>query len=149
MKFSKEKDPTLKTLHALRAGTGFISAGLTIAAAFSYCSPLLTRVALGYAESSLRYWLLTWGAGVALRWGARVRLLVWVARFNWIGLAWTVGEIGYLLFRDDDLQNWFESCVFRKDKEYRNFIGTVKVHEYFPNAKKELEELEKATRRWD
>lgn len=115
-----------------------------IAAAIFHCGPLLTRAAASYAESGLRYRLLTWGAGVAVRWDSRVRLLVWVARVNWIGLAFTAGEIAYLLLKDDDLQNWFENWVFRKDKKYKNFLGTDKVHEYFPNADKEPEELEKA-----
>ena len=44
----------------------------------------------------------------------RVRLLVWAARLNWLGLAFTVAEIGYLYLKDDELQDWCEKSAFRK-----------------------------------
>jgi hypothetical protein len=145
MKWREEKNRALAYIYAARAFSGFISAGLTISAAFSYAGPLLNHLARGYASHSLRYRALIATAGLAARIGARVRLLVWVARFNWVGLALTLGEIGYLYFKDDDLQNWCEKSVFRKNKTYTNWLGARVTPESFTDATKELEELEKAS----
>ncbi|MCY1378666.1 hypothetical protein D9M69_663220 [compost metagenome] len=82
---------------------------------------------------------------LAGRWALRVRLLVWVARFNLIGLILTGIEIGYLLLRDDDLQNWCEKCVFRKEKVSQNWLGRQVTEDYFTEGSvQELTELEKA-----
>jgi hypothetical protein len=145
MRLKDEKNPTLYGIYALRSFSGFVSAGLTIAAAFSYAEPFLKHVAKGYAVHSLRYRALISAASWAARLAARVRLLVWVARLNWIGLALTVGEIGYLWFKDDDLQNWCEKSVFRKAKTYSNWLGRQVTVENYVDAVKELEDLEKAS----
>lgn len=145
MKFKDEKDTTLAAIYVLRAGTGLVSAGLTLVVAYSYTKPFLEHVAKGYAVQSLRYRALETGAKLAGQLAARVRLLVWVARLNWIGLALTAAEIGYLLLKDDDLQNWCEMCTFRKDKEYKNWVGRVVTSDYHADAHKELEELDKAS----
>jgi hypothetical protein len=46
----------------------------------------------------------------------RTLLLIRVARLNLIGLALTVVEIGWLLYRDNKLQNWFDASTFRANK---------------------------------
>ena len=145
LKFKDEKNGNLKSIYVLRAATGFVGSGFTITAAFSYAGPMLKHVAKGYAAHSLRYRALTSLAGAAARIAARVRLLVWVARFNLAGLALTVVEIGYLFFKDDDLQNWCEKSVFRKTKTYNNWLGRQVTAESYTDAVKELEELEKAS----
>ena len=145
-KLDSEKDSTLRMIYALRAATGFISASLTILAAFSYSESLLNHLSKGYAQHQLRYKLLIKGALLAGRIALRVRLLVWVARLNWVGLALTVAEIGYLLWKDDDLQNWCEKSVFRQQKKTTNWFGRVVVNDSFAGATVELEELEKASR---
>lgn len=145
MKVLKEPDPALVVIYSLRAGTGLVSAGLTMLAAFSYAKPFLEHLAKGVARKSIRYGLLVDAAAIAGRLAARVRLLVWVARFNLIGLALTAIEIGYLLLKDDDLQNWCEKCVFRKIKTSTNWLGRQVTAEYFEKgAVEELTELEKA-----
>lgn len=144
LKFSDEKNPTLKTIYAMRALTGYVSAGFTLVVAYSYTGPLLKNLATGYAETALRRRILFEAGEVALKLAARVRLLVWVARLNWIGLAFTAAEIGYLLLKDDDLQNWCEMSTFRKEKKHTNWIGTVVTNDYHADAHKELEELDKA-----
>lgn len=140
-----EKDETLWWIYTLRAGTGFISASFTMAAAFSYSAPLCKHMANGYAKHQLRYRALFAAGELAGKLALRVRLLVWVARLNWIGLALTVAEIGYLYFKDNDLQNWCEKSVFRKEKKSVTWVGRSVVNEKYPNAMKELEELEKAS----
>lgn len=144
MKVASTDDRFLKGVYVLRGATGFVSAGFTLAAAFSYCSPMLEHAARGYATHSVRYRVLIWSAGRAAALAARVRLLVWVARLNWIGLTFTALEIGYLLLRDNDLQNWCEMCVFRKDKKYQNWLGYEKRSDKFDGAVKELEALDRA-----
>lgn len=116
-KFEDATDRNLRAIYFVRSVTGFLSAGLTMAAAFFYCQQLLKHSARGLAEHSLRFRALAAAANLAWRLALRVRLLVWVARWNWVGLGLTVVEIGYLTIKDDDLQNWCEKCVFRKDKK--------------------------------
>lgn len=145
-KLGSEKDPILRSIFFIRAVTGFISAGLTILAAFSYTESFFLHRAKGYAQHQLRYKLLTSAAARAATYAARVRLLVWVARFNWIGLALTAAEIGYLLLKDDDLQNWCEKSVFRLQKKTTNWLGRVAVNDSFTDATVELQELEKSSR---
>lgn len=144
LKYEEEKDKTLKLIYGLRAFTGTVSAGLYLAAAYSYTAPLFQKVAKGYAEATLRHKILSAAAGGALRLAARVRLLVWVARLNLAGLVLTAVEIGYLCFKDDELQNWCEMCTFRKEKTHRNWVGRMVTNEYHDDAREELEELDKA-----
>jgi hypothetical protein len=145
-KLDSEKDSTLRAIYAIRSVTGLISAGLTIIAAFSYSSPLLTHMSKGYAQHQLRHRLLLKGASLAGRAALRVHLLVWIARANWVGLALTAVEIGYLLWKDDDLQNWCEKSVFRKEKKTTNWFGREAVNDSYTDAAAELEELEKTSR---
>lgn len=144
MKATDGKERSLTWLYGVRAATGFASAAPTAIAAFSYCNPLLMRVAKGYAAHSTRYRLLTSAAAVAGRLAARVRLLVWVARFNWIGLGLTAVEIGYVFIKDDELQDWCEKSVFRKEKVQRSWLGVQSASARFDGAAKELESLERA-----
>lgn len=144
MKAKETEDRALMWIYGLRSTTGFVSGGLTIAAAFSYCQPMLANAAKGFAHHSLRFRALTTAASLAGRLVMRVRLLVWVARWNWAGLAFTAVEIGYLSLKDDDLQNWCEMCVFRKDKKYKNWLGREVRSEHFEGATKELEVLERS-----
>lgn len=141
-----ESDKNLKVIYTLRAATGFAGAGVGMLAALSYAEPFLMYTAKGYAEKSLRYRLLT---GKLLQLSAklalRVRLLVWVARLNLVGLALTAIEIGYLYFKDDDLQNWCEKSTFRKEKKTKTWLGAEEMTENFADEKKELEALEKAS----
>lgn len=145
MKWSKEEDATLKWLYGLRAATGFLSSGLTLLVAFSYTESLFTHLAKGYAQHSIRYRAAAAAASVAARYAARVRLLVWVARLNWIGLALTAIEIGYLLLKDDELQNWCEKSAFRKEKKTESWLGNISNTEHFSIVTQELEQLNKAT----
>ncbi|HET7794388.1 MAG TPA: T6SS effector BTH_I2691 family protein, partial [Rhizobacter sp.] len=143
-KIHTASDKNLKAIYTMRAMTGFIGAGFTMAAAFSYAEPLLLYTAKGYVQHKIRYRILISASGLALRLAARVRLLVWVARFNLAGLALTALEIGYLYFKDDDLQNWCEKCTFRKEKKTKNWLGGETKSEQFEDVHKELEALEKA-----
>jgi hypothetical protein len=144
MKAVHTEDRALALLYSARAGTGFVSAFVTLVAAFSYTESLLAHAAQGYARHSLRYRALTFGAKLALKAAMRVRLLVWAARLNWIGLALTAAEIGYLWFKDDELQNWCGKSVFRAEKSHVNWLGRKVESERFEGAAKELEMLERA-----
>lgn len=144
-KFEHETNIVLRRIYFLRTVTGFVSAGLTITAAFSYSENFLKHLASGYAKHHLRYRALFATGEFAAKFALRVRLLVWVARMNWVGLGFTVVEIGYLTFKDDDLQNWCEKSVFRKEKKSKNWLGTIVTKENYTDGKKELEELEKGS----
>ena len=139
---SDHRNNTLFYIYAIRSATGFVSAGLTIVSAFSYSENLCKHLAKGYAKHQLRYRAYIRVGGWALRLASRVRLLVWVARMNWVGLALTGIEIGYLAYKDDDLQNWCEKSVFRKVKISKNWIGRTVTEENFGDGQIELEELE-------
>ena len=69
----------------------------------------------------------------------RTLLLIRVARFNLIGLALTVVEIGWLLYRDNALQDWFDACTFRADKSK----GLFKAKPY-STTEQEIDALMKA-----
>src|SRR5699024_159917 len=126
-KIESEKDVLLRKIYTVRAATGFVSGGLTMLAAFSYSEPFFQHIATGYAKHQIRYRILIAAGEQAAKYAARVRLLVWVARMNWIGLSLTAIEIGYLFFKDDDLQNWCEKSVFRKVKKRKNWLGNDTV----------------------
>ncbi|WBS01227.1 hypothetical protein OU994_23440 [Pseudoduganella sp. SL102] len=145
-KMDKEKDPVMRTIYFLRALTGTASVFMTLIAAFSYLEPLLNHVSKRYAENQLRYKMLEATASLAGKAALRVRLLVYIARLNWFGLALTAVEIGYLLLKDDDLQNWCEKSVFRRQKKTTGWLGETSINENFANATAELEELDKASR---
>ncbi len=145
-KIYSTSDRRLSAIYAARAMTGFLGAGFTMAAALSYAEPLLKYTARGYAKKSVAYRLLTGGVlRLAAKLALRVRLLVWVARFNLAGLALTAVEIGYLYFKDDDLQNWCEKSSFRKEKKSKSWLGAEKMTDKFEDEGKELEALEKAS----
>jgi hypothetical protein len=148
MKISETKDPTLKWIYALRTGAGVGSTGLSLVAAFSYAGPWLESIEGKYAEGTLRRRLITGGIDVAERLVLRVRLLVWVARLNWVGLALTAAEIGYLLLKDDEMEAWCKMCVFRKKKQHQDWGGLGKNvdNDYYIGMNKELAALDKAGR---
>lgn len=143
-KMDQAKSRTLVAIYGLRSLNGFVSAGITLVAAFSYTESLLRHLAKGYAKHSIRYRALIFGAEQAIKVAARVRLLVWAARLNWIGLALTAVEIGHLRFRDDDLQNWCEKSVFRAEKTHTNWLGRKVESDRFDGVARELEALEHA-----
>ena len=140
-KFRIEKDKPLKWTYGLRTVVGGFGAGLTLVAGFSYASPMLKHVATRYAESTLRYRLITGAGELAAKLAVRVRLLVWVARFNMAGLILTGVEIGYMILKDDDLQNWLEQCVFRKEKQTTSLFGKKTIADHFKSMDAELKAL--------
>lgn len=145
VKWRSATDPVLSWVYGLRAATGTASVAFGAAAAFSYAQPFLRYSATAYAKSTLRYRTL-WAAGeVAGKLVARVRLLVWVARLNLVGLALTAVEIGYLLLKDNELQNWMEKCAFRREKRTTGWISSNKATEKFNSMQVEIEELEKSS----
>ena len=142
MKFLEEKNTTLKWIYGFRFIAGGGSALLAPVVAFSYAAPLLRHGAEKYAAR--RAFFTKTAQGAAWFAARRVYMLVWVARLNLVGLALTAIEIGYLYFKDDDLQNWCEKSTFRKEKTHTTWLGKWKVNEYYADVNKELEELYKA-----
>lgn len=144
IKLGNEEDGNLRLIYGARAASGAFSIWFSAKAAFSYSESLLHHIAKGYAANSKQSrWLLA-RAVTAKRLAERVGLLVWVARLNWIGLALTAAEIGYLLVKDDDLQNWCEKSVFRLKKTSKGWLGTPLKTDQFEGAAKELEALQRA-----
>lgn len=131
----------MKWTYGLRAMTGGLGAGFTLAAGFSYSAPLLTHMAKGFAKSSLRYRFFQVAIKGAARLSARVKLIVWVARIKMIGLTLTALEIGHMICKDDDLQNWLERCVFRREKQTNNLLDGKSNTEYFGDIESELKAL--------
>ena len=85
-------------------------------------------------------------------------MLLWFARLNAIGIAFTIVEVLYLLLKDDALQNWLDQCTFRKRKTHVKLTNVVSdphgiMVEYdtkdvpspsFPTLERELAILEEA-----
>ena len=85
-------------------------------------------------------------------------MLLWFARLNAIGIAFTIVEVLYLWLKDDALQNWLDRCTFRKHKTHVKLTNVVSdphgiMVEYdtedvpspsFPTLERELDILEEA-----
>jgi hypothetical protein len=137
-------DRILVGIYAGRAFLGLGNIGLGLAAAFSYSAPLMSRLAgsLLARNSSLSLNMAKFLVGTAALAkkvaDGRTLLLIRLARFNLIGLGITVVEVGYRVWiMDDDLENWFQACSFRK----RRGLFSEKP---FDSVEKELMELQKA-----
>ncbi|QKY08863.1 T6SS effector BTH_I2691 family protein [Janthinobacterium lividum] len=131
-------------IYAGRAGLGVYNAIAGLVAAFSYSAPLMTRLAgsllarnSSFSLSMAKFFVGT--AAVAKKVAdGRTLLLIRLARFNLIGVGVTVIEVGYRVWiMDDDLENWFQACSFRK----RRGLFSEKP---FDSVEKELMELQKA-----
>ncbi|MFT3930581.1 MAG: T6SS effector BTH_I2691 family protein [Spongiibacteraceae bacterium] len=143
-KLKTTRDENLIIIYSLRAFTGTVGTGLSGLAAFSYSESFLSSAAKRYeTKGAIRIaGRLRFAARGAEFLATRVRLLVWVARFNMAGLVLTAAEVGYMLIKDDDLQNWCEKSVFRKIKFY-TFMGKATTKR-FHDADEELLELAEA-----
>lgn len=142
----ERKNWILISVYLSRAVVGGLSLGLGLIAAFSYCGPLLWRMAgtTLMKNSVFAFRLTTFFAASAVSAEAvalmRTLWLIRVARFNLIGVAVTVGEVIYrCCIMDDDLENWCQACCFRKDKSK----GWLSEKPY-PDVQTELKALEKA-----
>ncbi len=135
----KDVDPVICALSLASLGTDLTSAGFGL------------RVARGYALEYFKYKALKKTGSDLIKDKLeesiekiatnRVRHLVWLARVSWIGIALTTVEIAYIVFGDNDLQNWLDSCTFRDYKFHANILGTP---QYFETVEEELETLFKA-----
>lgn len=140
----KEKhNDLLISIYIGRAGCGTLSASLGLLAAFSYSAPLLFRIAGSHlvSKSLIALRMVTAAASSAKSIAAgRTIMLIRLARFNLLGIALTVAEVGYRVFiMDDDLENWMQSCTFRLDKS-----DSWLNEKPFPNVETELKSLESA-----
>jgi hypothetical protein len=137
-------DRILVGIYAGRAFLGLGNIGLGIAAAFSYSSPLMSRLAgsllarnSSFSLSIAKFFVGTaaFAKNVA---NGRTILLIRLARFNLIGVGITVIEVGYRVWiMDDELENWFQACSFRKKRGWLS-------EKPFDSVEKELIELQKA-----
>lgn len=117
---NRNSNPLLMLLYTSRALATGRGAWLGWKAAQSYSVPLLEHElkAVGFKEmakqAAARRAAIAAAAELAKD---RALLLIKVARWSWIGFALTAGEIALRLWvLDDDLENWCDSCSFRKDK---------------------------------
>lgn len=147
-KFLGEKDTTLAWIYGLRAADGGLSTLFGGVAAFSYAGPWLSSIAKSAGKDTTRRKVLKTTAGWAIKLSSRVRLLVWVARFNWVGLALTAAEIGYLALDDNKMEAWCKMCAFRKKKQRKEWGGLGKNvdADHYPSMEKELAALDDAGR---
>ncbi|SFX45936.1 T6SS effector BTH_I2691 family protein [Janthinobacterium sp. TB1-E2] len=127
-----------------RAIMGLFNTGLGLIAAFSYAAPLLWRMAgstlMSNSVLALRMThFFAESATLAARLGLeRTLWLIRLARFNLIGVAVTVVEVGYRVWiMDDALENWFQACTFRKSRGWFS-------EKPYDTVEKELLELQKA-----
>jgi hypothetical protein len=134
----------LASVYFSRGFAGAFNVGLGLIAAFSYTGPLLLRMSGSGAAVATRLAPFLARAGTFAAEKVMVARTLWlirVARVNMIGLAITAGEVVYRCWiMDDALEDWCEACTFRKNKS-QGWGGGGKP---YPNAKRELEELEKA-----
>lgn len=137
----ERSDGILVGIYASRAVFGAINMGLGLAAALSYAAPLLARLAesqlarnFSFSLKAIKYF---GGLATTLA-GGRTILLIRLARFNLIGLGITVVEVGYRVWiMDDELENWFQACSFRKNKGWFS-------EKPFATVEQELMELQKS-----
>ncbi len=144
-----KKEYFLSTLYFIRAGVSGRSMYLAWQLTTSYSGPFRKYIAekmikgeaqkhtllfLGRKASERMATTTAIAAAEALA-KTRVALALNVARWNGIGLALTVLEIAYLVWRDDDLEAWCKKSAFRKNK----------THENFENLNEEIETLNLAT----
>lgn len=129
----QKNEYSLVIILGARSLTGFFGAFYSLAAAYSYSGLFLTRLAIKHTGSRILSGALLSLGTQAAKWGARVRLLTIVARFNLAGLVLTGVEIGYrVFFMDNEMEKWCKHCTFRKDKDLAAF----------DSMEKELEVLE-------
>lgn len=137
----ERSDGILVAIYTSRAVFGAINMGLGLTAALSYCAPLLTRLAGSQLAKNFSFSLkaINYFGGLATSLiGGRTILLIRLARFNLIGLGITVVEVGYRVWiMDDELENWFQACTFRKRRGWLS-------EKPFTNVEQELMELQKA-----
>ncbi|MEF2269946.1 hypothetical protein JAB6_55890 [Janthinobacterium sp. HH104] len=128
-------------IYTTRAVFGAINMGLGLAAALSYGAPLLARLAGSQLAKNFSFSLKTinyFGGLAQSLVGGRTILLIRLARFNLIGLGITVVEVGYRVWiMDDELENWFQACSFRKERGWFS-------EKPFATVEQELMELQKA-----
>ncbi|MDX8124729.1 T6SS effector BTH_I2691 family protein [Janthinobacterium sp. GMG2] len=128
-------------IYTSRAVFGAINMGLGLAAALSYGAPLLARLAGSQLAKNFSFSLKTinyFGGLAQSLVGGRTILLIRLARFNLIGLGITVVEVGYRVWiMDDELENWFQACSFRKERGWFS-------EKPFATVEQELMELQKA-----
>ena len=102
----KNSDSFLFSLYVAKGAAGVASAGYSLAIGFSYTAPWLARAGL---KGTTRH-------ALASALAKRVGMLLWFARLNAIGIAFTVVEVLYLWLKDNALQNWLDQCTFRREK---------------------------------
>ena len=128
-------------IYTSRAVFGAINMGLGLAAALSYGAPFFARLAGSQLakNSSFSLKAINYFGGLAKSLvGGRTILLIRLARFNLIGLGITVVEVGYRVWiMDDELENWFQACSFRKGRGWFS-------EKPFATVEQELMELQKA-----
>jgi opacity protein-like surface antigen len=145
---NKDKsDEVLVGIYFGRAAVGIASSALGLIAAFSYSAPLLWRLAgsqlMSKSVIALRLVTLFASSAVIAESLALTRtlMLIRLARFNMIGVAITLVEVGYRVFiKDDELENWLQACTFRLDKD-----GWLS-EKPFPNVEVELSKLRSAVK---
>jgi hypothetical protein len=144
--YDKSKaDGILVGIYISRGGMGLAGAGFGLVAAFSYTAPFLAKLAGSQllSKSVFAMRLVNAMAASAVLKSlvlSRTLMLIRLARFNLIGLALTVVEVGYRLWiKDDELENWLQSCTFRLDKSAGLFS-----EKSFPDTEAELLALKSA-----
>ena len=133
-------------IYSGRASLGVYNAIAGLVAAFSYSAPLMSRLAgsllarnSSFSLSMAKFFVGTSAVAKKVAEG-RTLLLIRLARFNLIGVGVTVIEVGYRVWiMDDDLENWFQACSFRKKRGWFS-------EKPFDTVEKELMELQKALR---
>lgn len=111
-------DRLLQVVYLGRAGVSTTATYFGAMAAVSYCGEFLKQLPKGGPWRQISAWAAKESTEEVVKNLAarRTLLLIRVARFNLIGLALTVVEIGWILYRDNALQDWFDACTFRADK---------------------------------
>ena len=133
----KRPDKFLMLVYGGRGITGFTSTIYGTLAAYSYAASYLTSIsASGARRLGIKAADLVKGAAIAGELAkSRTLWLIRLARFNAIGLGFTIAEIVYhVWFEDDELQAWLKDCSLAKGKRWKPDISEAQ----------ELKNLDKA-----
>lgn len=113
------------------------SSGITLYTGYGYTAELIKRRYMKKVTEEVAKKTTAYLAAKSFA-ANRVFNLVWLARLSWIGLGITVVEIAYISFSDDDLQDWGEKSVFRRNRYEKDWLGRRKQ---YPHAQAEINAL--------
>jgi hypothetical protein len=138
----KGRDTTAMLLYAqcgLQGLLGVASFATSYADTEAFFAALAKRSASAAPKGAAIFRGFARGAAALTLWKSCIYRIAALA--GWIGLLLTLGMIAYDLIKDNELEDWCQRSCFRK---YGVWFGDAATKGFYPDAKTELEEMQKA-----